>query len=212
MTGAHRRVQYVFQNGWHKRVWPIAYFQEGDYFNPYIYWGYSNPFTLLIMKHKILVVVFSIFTLSSCVNYFTAKDITKNSLREYNGIDTLIKINGYYFETCEQNLCSPFFLSKKGEFVVIYGVFHSHDEIHNYINTYYPLPPLGNYSISNDTIKAKFVRKYDFEAYDIFEEQYIIQNDTTLIGIYRSIFRNEKKEDPKRIIYKFYPYKLEKSK
>ncbi len=165
------------------------------------------------MKKNILYIfILAIFVYSCSLNYNTARDIKERYSREYNGIDTLLKIDGYYYESSEESF-SPFVLTSYGGFYKYFVKFDSHADIHGFINDVYPPPFRGNYKISNDIIKAKWVSKYDLGKYDIFEEHFIILNDSTLARYYRSYGRGERIEKIMDItdsvnIFKFYPFEL----
>jgi len=138
--------------------------------------------------------------------------ISNNYTKEYTGIDTLIKINGYYYESSEIDY-GPIVLTNYGGFYRYYILFNSHSHINEFItknhSTY--TGHKGSYKVFNDTIKAKWVRKYDLGSYDIYEEHFVILNDTTLKRIFyasKRIDRKEKVLDPEcaKNIFKFYFY------
>ena len=69
----------------------------------------------------------------------------------------------------------------------------------------------GNYTLSGDTIKVKWALPYQSKCYEIFSQQYVILNDTTLRQIWHLCETCEaydgKKRDPIRNdIYKFFKY------
>ncbi len=77
----------------------------------------------------------------------------KKFTKAYTGLDTLIKIDGYYYyeyyEDTELRITS-FIFSKNGEYKRS-GFFKTHESLQNIINL---RPYNGNYTIVGDTIKA----------------------------------------------------------
>ena len=165
------------------------------------------------MKKIILYIFILAIVVYSCsLNYNAARDIKDRYSREYTGIDTLIQINGYYYISSKE-ANSPFVLTTYGGFYKYFAKFACHDNFQDYISNVYPSSTRGNYKISNDIIKAKWVSKYDLGIYDIFEEHFIILNDSTLARYYWSNGRSNRIEKILDItdsvnIFKFYPFDL----
>jgi hypothetical protein len=156
--------------------------------------------------------------ITSCfhANLWTAMNISKNFPKEYTGLDTLIRIDGYYYmenkirfqyEDSATLKIVPIFFLKNSEFKNYHAYFDTHASLHNDIAI---KSCNGNYIIHNDTIKAKWVMPYGVWHYYIFTEKYLIVNDTTLLHIWRSIESpaegEEKREIEKNEIYHFYEY------
>jgi len=111
--------------------------------------------------------------------------VSKNFAKDYTGIDTLIRIDGYYYREniSESKSLSPFILSKNSEIQAFFFIFKSHEDIKQYISSQ-SKPFYGNYVLMGDTIKIRWAEKYDLGSYRIFSEQYVIVNDTTLKKIW----------------------------
>ena len=162
------------------------------------------------MRTKYLVFTTLVICFTSCLNFREAMWISKNFPEKYTGLDTLIRIDGYYYleyyEDMELRIISCFF-SEKGRYIRT-GFCSSHEFLQNIINTdLYN----GSYTIVDDTIKTKWVRAYDLGCYIIFSEKYLIENDTTLKEIWHSVESPflEKKEIEENDIFKFYEYKFD---
>lgn len=65
---------------------------------------------------KILLIMAVGFCLYGCVNYQAAWKIRKKYDKAYNGVDTLININGYYYRECLPNVCNPTVFTENGDF------------------------------------------------------------------------------------------------
>ena len=158
------------------------------------------------MKISCICIVLIVF-LNSCVNKEVLL-ISKNFMRENTGLDTLIRIDGYYYNEDSTWLRAPFIISNNKEFQIYFVRFESHKEIQeilgnkNFISN-------GNYTLLGDTINVQWIGKYGFRSYVIYSEQYVIVNDTTLRRIWFSSNANNstRTRDPLRNdIYKFYKY------
>lgn len=166
------------------------------------------------MKRNILFIIALSIIICACKNYRLAMDISKNYSREYTGIDTLIQINGYYYQSIEESN-SPFILTTYGGYYKYFARFACLNQFNNYIKINPPKnrSTRGNYKIFNDTIRAKWISKYDWASYDIFEEHFVILNDTTLKRVFFAVKRLDRKEsqiDPESAenIFIFYPYEF----
>jgi hypothetical protein len=168
------------------------------------------------IKIPIFICILICFTFCCPPNFIKVKHIIKNFPKEYTGLDTLIRIDGYYYSEDTLEIAytdsmgvevERFLFSKNGKFVSP-GYYRTHEEVQNYIN-YDKLNKLkGSYSINGDTIQTKWIMCYDWGYYYIFTEKYIILNDTTLKSVGRSIeYPCHKKEIEKNKVYNFYEYK-----
>jgi hypothetical protein len=153
-----------------------------------------------------------------------ARCITKKFPREYTEIDTLIRIDGYYYMEDSTGLSLPFFFSKNGEFKkFIFGKLKTQEELQRVISSFvsynrnYTIlgdtmfeSRNGKYILLNDTIKAEWASAYYWGCYTIYADKYLIINDTTLQHIWR--YRkhvDEITEEEKNDIYHFYEYKFD---
>ena len=160
------------------------------------------------MKYLIIfVLMITTICIVSCCRSMECPPI-KFSSREYTGLDTLIRIDGYYYREENTRLVAPFIISNNGEFKVFFNRFETHEEIQNpadYLRVWY-----GGYILTNDTIKIEWLLKYRFEYCRIYSEQYVILNDTTLKRIWFSSYANtdtDRQYDFSRNeIYKFYKF------
>lgn len=165
-----------------------------------------------MFKRLFLLFAFLIL-LCSCWNYSKMAQITKSIPQSYNGIDTLIRIDGYYFGLCENYLCRPFILSENGEFIGNNARYNSHDYVVAYFQEFYPSIKRGSFHIKDDTITVNTTSKYGPWSYDIIKYVFIILDDTTLERIYYSNVRvNDTIVIRDRIQFKFYQYDIQKFK
>ena len=139
-----------------------------------------------------------------------AKCIMENFAREYTGLDTLIRIDGYYYLEDGTELITPFMVSNNGEFHSLSVRFQNHIQIQEkFRNDTKTARAKGNYSLSGDTIKIRAAMPFQIGCYDIFSQQYLIVNDTTLRIIWHlcETCETSKGKNPIRNeIYKFYKY------
>ena len=161
------------------------------------------------MKYFIAFILITICYVScgsySGCNYKEAKLVSKNFSREYTGLDTLIRLDGYYYRGETEESLYPFVLSKNGEVEVFYFILKTHEEIQHYITRSKPF--YGSYTIKGDTINIKWSEKYDFGSYLIFSEDYVIVNDTTLRQVRRSgkvCVEDKKFEKATNVVYHLY--------
>ena len=166
------------------------------------------------MRIKYFIFVLISICFISCANYWEAMWVSKDFPKEYTGLDTLIRIDGYYYLEDNTGIVSPFRLSNNGSFLMASGLYKdkNHTQIQEQFRTRYIHK--GSYILSGDTIKIRWAMVYDLTCYEIFSEQYLIINDTTLRNIWYLCETcqpsNNKKQNPIRNdIYKFYQYDFE---
>jgi hypothetical protein len=147
----------------------------------------------------------------SCCNVREALLVSKNFSKEYTGIDTLIRIDGYYYREDSIGLRLPIVFFNNREFKIFRHRFKTHDEIQNTINSEIVTGKKGSYCINNDTIKVKWIVKHELCKYGIFLNYFLIENDTTLRQIWYSCEScQERKYDTKtNDIYRFYEYNFD---
>ena len=144
-----------------------------------------------------------------------AKRIMENFAREYTGLDTLIRINGYYYNEDSTRLISPFMVSNNGEFRVLHVRYENHIQIQEKFRNNSPTARgRGSYTLSGDTIKVRWAEPFQIGCYIIFSQQYVIIDDTTLKRIWHLCETCEtndgKNRDPKRNeIYKFFKFQID---
>ena len=169
------------------------------------------------MKHLVFLLMAVCF--ASCgsnnniCNPREAKRIMENFAREYTGLDTLIRIDGYYYQEDGTRLPSPFVASNNGEFQILHVRYENHIQIQEGFRNKSDKSGRGkgSYTLSGDTIKVRWAEPFQTGCYIIFSEQYLILNDTTLKRIW-SLCENwepsdGKKRDPVRNeIYKFFKF------
>ncbi|WP_079555909.1 hypothetical protein [Alkalitalea saponilacus] len=134
------------------------------------------------------------------------RSITRDFPREYNGIDTLIRIDGYYFGLCDDYLCRPFIITDRNEFKGRLGKYYSHNQIVAGFHEFYSKMRTGNYNVVNDTITVNTVAQYGPWSFDILKYVFVIHNSTTLERIYSSNVRNDTIVNKDRIMFLFYPF------
>jgi hypothetical protein len=161
-----------------------------------------------------------------------AKSVLNNFAREYTGLDTLIRIDGYYYYEDSTTvldphlflvpkegnpfLCHPLILSNDSEFKTYYASYINH----TYIQEDFRKNPSaargrGSYTLSGDTINVRWAMPFQYDCYNIFSQQYVIINDTTLKRIWHFCETFQNTEDVKHTtsrneIFKFYQYAVEK--
>jgi hypothetical protein len=142
--------------------------------------------------------------------YREARQITEHYPREYTGIDTLIRIDGYYYGLFGDYFSRPFMLSENGEYTGTLGRFDSHDKIIAFFKQYYPKIRNGNYQIENDTITVNTTGKYGPWSYDIIKYIFVIKNDTTLERFYYTHVRvDDTAVNQDRVLFRFHQYPIE---
>jgi len=144
-----------------------------------------------------------------CRNLREARNVSKNFSKEYTGLDTLIKLDGYYYYEDSTELCFPLVFSKNSEFKTLFSRFKTHEELQNIIRRS-EIGNYGTYTLVGNIINVKWASRYNPGCYEIFSEQYVIENDTTLRLIWHLCETCETystKRDPIRNdIYKFFKY------
>jgi len=156
------------------------------------------------LHNIILLTSFLVFG-AACVNYNTAKKVI-NHPKEYTGIEQLIRIDGYYFESSE-DVYSPFILKSNGGYLRYFFKFHSHDSFID--NASFLRSSKGSYTISNDTIKIIWANGFDMFSYHIHEEHFVIINDTTLNRVFYSINGEMRERKEGSNIMKFRAYDID---
>jgi len=162
-------------------------------------------------KEMIFIMLITCFV--SCGrNFYEAKYVSKDFTREYTGLDTIIRIDGYYYrEESTGKVGGPFIVSSDRKFQILYVIYENHIRLQERLsNNKYPLSN-GSYTLLGDTIKVRWALGYDLGSYEIFSEQYLIINDTTLRRIWSLCETCEKHDGKKREpvkneMYKFYKY------
>jgi len=173
------------------------------------------------MKHLIIFILICFFScLGGCFCYQAEVKRIKNFPREYTGLDTLIRTDGYYYQAdnpsdaylnfyptpFKTEVNGPaFIISNNREFYILHVNFKNHIQIQEGFRNKSDKSGRGRgyYTLSGDTIKVKWVMPFEFNCYDIFSDQYVIENDTTIRQISQGLYvKNE--------IYKFYKYQVDK--
>ncbi|MCL2040269.1 MAG: hypothetical protein FWG85_07560 [Bacteroidetes bacterium] len=173
-----------------------------------------------MQKEVKLMFIFFILVVASCRNYEEYKYISKNFERKYTGLDTLIRLDGYYYyyappyrinqSTGDYRYDSlrylPIVFSKNSEYNT-FGCFSTHERIQEHISrfNYYNG---GYYKLSGDTIKAQAAARASLNSWAINYRQYIIENDTTLrlISSYSNTGYAYEQNPIRNEIYRFYKY------
>jgi len=165
----------------------------------------------------LIIFILIIGSFFSCESYRigidsrSAKIVSENFSREYTRLDTLIRIDGYYYHEDGTRLISPFIMSNNREFQILYVRYESHIQIQEKFGNNTPTARgKGSYTLSGDTIKVRWAMPYQIGCYHIYSEQYVIENDTTLRRIFHLCEtddpRREKSSPARNDIYKFYKY------
>jgi hypothetical protein len=176
-----------------------------------------------LMKHFIIFIVmtvclFSCGSIDLCYRK-EAKRVLKDFSREYTGLDTLIRIDGYYYHEDGTRVPSPFMLSNNGEFHILHVRYENHIQIQEDFRKGKSDKDksgrgFGHYTLSGDTIKAGWAMLFQYDCYNIFSQQYLIVNDTTLKRIWHlcetcSSNGGGKRNPTRNEFYKFYKYPVE---
>jgi len=145
-------------------------------------------------------------------NRTEAKQVLENFSREYTGLDTLIRIDGYYYQEVNKEVNgAAFMLSSNGEFYILYVRFQNHIQIQEGFRNKSDKSARGrgSYTLSGDTIKVRWAMPFQFNCYDIFSQQYVIENDTTLRLIRQELHDGKQRDPVRNEIYKFYKYPVD---
>lgn len=138
-------------------------------------------------------------------------DIFENSHKTYTGIDTIIKTEGYYYQSCQQDFCKPIIFTKTGEFMIYNYKYQAIDSINNHINSYFPPSTHGIYTLNSDTIKVKWAYRYDLGCYIIIENKFKILSDSILLKVFSmSLIGDDNVLDTSKSIYKFRAFSIGK--
>ena len=152
---------------------------------------------------------FSCSSVDFC-NRTEAKNVLKNFSREYTGLDTLIRTDGYYYHEGRMGLLhEPFIMSNNGELHILYIQYKSHVELQEKFRNNTPTGRgRGSYTLSGDTITVRWAMPFQFNCYDVFLGKYVIENDTTLRKIWQES-RNGQRSPVRNEICKFHKYPVE---
>lgn len=161
------------------------------------------------MINRIILPLICLLICCACNGYKEARQISRHSPRDYTGIDTLIRIDGYYYGLCKVGLCSPFMLSENGKYTGRFGIFDTHDRITADFYKFYHRIFNGQFQVDGDTITVNTTRKYSPWSYDLIKYVFVIVNDTTLERVYFSYKRVDTKENFDRVLFRFYEYPIE---
>ncbi len=158
---------------------------------------------------KHLIFIFVTICLVSCVNR-EVRRISKNFPRVYTGIDTLIRIDGYYYREDSMGLLNePIIISNDGGFIRFpVGWVENHLEVQEYIERVRRLETGGSYILSGDTITARWANKLDLATYYIYSAKFVILNDSTLRRIWAvcETCDDNKPDDTRNDIFNFFQY------
>ena len=166
----------------------------------------------------IFILMIKCFFSCSSINFCNqpeVKRVLENFSREYTGLDTLIRIDGYYYHEDGTRLPSPFIMSNSSEFRILQVRYENHFQIQEDFDFKNKSDKSGrgrgSYTLSGDTITVRWAMPFQFNCYDIFSQQYVIENDTTLRLIFFSCetCNGEKSDTVRNEIYKFYKYPVE---
>jgi hypothetical protein len=166
------------------------------------------------MKRLIIFILMAkcLFSCGSGVdlcNRTEAKQVLENFSREYTGLNTLIRTDGYYYHEDSTGLLhEPFIMSNNGELHILYIQYKSHVELQGKFRNNTPTGRgIGSYTLSDDTIIVRWAMPFQFNCYDVFSGQYVIENDTTLRKIWQQS-RNGQRNLVRNEIYRFYEYEV----
>ena len=141
------------------------------------------------MTRYITIVIFSITVLFySCISLKPTDFTFQYNNNEYTGLDTLIRIDGYYIteRECDSTFRAAFIFYPDGLFTIATGTDLS--EIGEcWINndsrsTVCQYPSWGTYRIYNDTIKTQTIRQEGIGFATIFRD-YLILADKSIVNI-----------------------------
>ena len=149
-------------------------------------------------------------------NVREAKRVSKDFTREYTYLDTLIRIDGYYYREDSAGLGGPFMVSNNSEFQILHVRYKNHIQIQEEFRNDKSDKSgkgKGNYTLSGDTIKVRWALPYQIWCYDIFSQQYLIVNDTTLRRISHlcetcNSSNGEMRDTARGEIYKFQEFQV----
>lgn len=127
------------------------------------------------------ILILLIFLFTGCNNYIAAWRIKYNYSKEYNGVDTLIRTDGYYYEKCIPDVCMPTVFLPDGSFFRIGARFLGLSVVEATIKERgMTKNARGNFFIRGDTLIAQSVVEYQITCYDLYETYYVIEDSITL--------------------------------
>ena len=135
------------------------------------------------MRYFITILIAICFT-SCCCHVKEARHI-RNFTNENTGLDKLIRTDGYfYIERYELNRFGdmelriiPIFFLENGRFLGGWFV-KTHEQAQNLLAR---TPRLeAYYTLVGDIIKTRMAVRFHLTAFNIFEQHFLIENDTTL--------------------------------
>ena len=157
---------------------------------------------------NLFLVVSMVMYIASCINYQEAVKVSKKIPREYTGIDSLIRIDGYFYLEDIMGLSTPLVISNYGKLVYYPGGWiENHAQLQEYMKRANRLLKGGSYTLTGDTINAKWADRFGFMSYHIGSQKFVIVNDTTLMYIRKSSYNIS--DDIVERFYKFYEYKFD---
>ena len=147
------------------------------------------------MKYVISTLIFMclISCVASNINHpcgsFTLQEvrrISRDFSREYTGLDTLIRTDGFFYSLGIGTRNDAFMISSNGEFFTFGVRFENHTRIQEAFrgNIRHLRMRTGSYVLSGDTIKVRWAMPFQPRCYDIFSQHFLILNDTTLKKIW----------------------------
>ena len=160
---------------------------------------------------KYLILIFTAICLTFCANHREVRRI-RNFVEAHTGLDTLIRIDGYFYRSDSIWLNLPFILLDNGRVYTTNGRFSTHNQIQEFFNHSPNRRRNAYYTLSNDTIKIRSASRFDFMSYDIFLTKFVIVNDTTLRQIWHVCEtgcgrgRDEQPDSVMDEIFKFFQY------
>ena len=174
----------------------------------------------MFVKIRCLILVLITVCAVSCVcNKREARRI-KNFTRQYTGLDTLIRIDGYYYREYFDitEVVREYYPDNR--FRITYAIFSENGGFrgsgfyitHGILQDHaYSSPYDGYYTIVGDTIKISSQRKFQLGMWHLFEDYYLIENDTTLLQIRSTSMACPDNSVYDRVldnVYKFREYKF----
>ena len=152
--------------------------------------------------------VFIVIYITSCINYQEAVKVSKKFPREYTGIDSLIRIDGYFYFEDIRGLSTPLVFSNYGKLVYYPGGWiENHAKLQEYMKRANKSLKGGSYTLTGDTINAKWADRFGFMSYHIGSQKFIIIDDTTLVNIRKCPYNIS--DNVVYNIYKFREYKFD---
>jgi len=162
---------------------------------------------------KYLIFILLALCIVSCINFWKAKHVSRPLSKEYTRLDSLLRLDGYYYHEDRGQVVTPFRISNNGEFFIVFArLSGGHDLAQEWFkrNSFFYR---GHYVLSNDTIKVRWASRFDLMSYNIHSWQFVIKNDTTLQLIWRlcetchKYDGRKEHDDPMRDeIYRFFQY------